>query len=184
MKKILFVITQFYKGGAEIALLNLLKSLSSKKYEVDFLIFDQVILRNVVSLVDQVPDWVNIYDAAAKEGNVAYIKKAFYRLFRRITKRQLSRKSAINFVKDKVYDFAFSYGDWMSPEFVATKVKAKKKAIWIHTDIDKSPFVDEKILFRYDGSYQYYIFASERSRQSAIKKYPFIGERSYVIHNM
>ena len=54
MKKILFVITQFYKGGAEIALLNLLKSLSSKKYEVDFLIFDQVILRNVVSLVDQV----------------------------------------------------------------------------------------------------------------------------------
>ncbi|MEL7567679.1 MAG: glycosyltransferase [Dehalobacterium sp.] len=151
---------------------------------MDFLIFDQVVLNHAISLVDQIPEWINVCDAAANEGSVAYIKKAFYRLYRKITKRQLFRKSAADFVKDKAYDFAFSYGEWMSPEFVATKVKAKKKAIWIHTDIDKSPFVDERILFRYDQNYQYYIFASERSRQSAIKKYPLIGERSYVIHNM
>ena len=58
--------------------------------------------------------------------------------YRKITKRQLYRRSAYQFVKGKQYDMAFSYGEWLSPEFVAKKVKAKKKMVWIHTDIDKA----------------------------------------------
>ena len=34
--KLLFIINQFYKGGAESSLLNLLKKLDSTKYEIDF----------------------------------------------------------------------------------------------------------------------------------------------------
>ena len=41
-KKILFVITQFYKGGAETSLLNLFHCLDSQKYEVDFLVLNQI----------------------------------------------------------------------------------------------------------------------------------------------
>ncbi|MEG2513484.1 MAG: glycosyltransferase, partial [Acetivibrio sp.] len=182
--KILFVITQFFKGGAEVALLNLLHALSSEEYDIDFLIFDQIELKSAVSLIPQLPNWVNVCNAAENEGELAYFKKAVSKVYLRITKKQLYRKTAYKFVKDKEYDFAFSYGEWMSPQFVATKVKAKNKAVWIHTDIDKAQFVDEKILFGWDDKFQSYIFVSELSMKSAILKYPFLKERSYVIHNM
>lgn len=38
MQKLLFVISQFYKGGAETSLANLLNALDYKKFEVDFVI--------------------------------------------------------------------------------------------------------------------------------------------------
>lgn len=183
-KKILFVITQFFKGGAEVALLNLLKSLSPDRYEVDFLIFDQIELQTAVSLIPQIPLWLNVCNAAQDEGKVAYIKKAFFKIYRKLMKRQLYRQSAYRFVKSKRYDIAFSYGEWMAPEFVATKVNAERKAVWIHTDIDKAQYIDDKVLFGWDNAYQHYIFVSERSKQSAESKYSFLYERSCVIHNM
>lgn len=183
-KKILFVITQFFKGGAEVALLNLLKSLSPAQYEVDFLIFDQIELQTAVSLIPQIPPWVNVCNAAQDEGTIALAKKVFFKVYRKLTKRQLYRQSAYQFVKGKQYDIAFSYGEWMAPEFVATKVSAQRKAVWIHTDIDKARYVDDKVLFGWDFAYQHYIFVSERSKQSAESKYPFLRGRSCVIHNM
>ncbi|RPF42141.1 glycosyltransferase involved in cell wall biosynthesis [Hydrogenoanaerobacterium saccharovorans] len=182
--KLLFVITQFYKGGAEIALLNLFKSLSPDCYEVDFLIFDQIEIKSAVSLIPQLPKWINVCNAAQNEGNTAYLKKAITKIYRKLTKRQLYRKNAYNFVNKEHYDYAFSYGEWMSPEFVATKVNADYKAVWIHTDIDKAQFVDDKILFGWDKHFKGYIFVSNLSKKSAINKYPFLYNRSHVIHNM
>lgn len=183
-KKLLFVITQFYKGGAEVALLNLLHALSPEEYEVDFLIFDQMVLPNAASLIPQIPEWVHVCHAAEKEGYFAVVTKICFKIFRKFTSRQLYRRSAWKFVKSKEYDVAFSYGEWMSPEFVARKVKAKKKMIWIHADIDKAPYVNEKILLGYDSSYNQYIFVSEHSRLSAEKKFPILKGKSVVIHNL
>ena len=183
-KKLLFVITQFYKGGAEVALLNLFQSLSPDKYEVDFLIFDQMILQNAQSLIPQIPAWINVCNAAEKEGHLAIINKILFKIWRKLTKHQLYRFSAYRFVKNKEYDMAFSYGEWMSPEFIAKKVKAKQKAIWIHTDIDKAKYVDEKILLGYDDYYNKYIFVSELSKQSAENRFPIVRNRSHVVHNM
>lgn len=183
-KKLLFVITQFYKGGAEVALLNLFQSLSPDKYEVDFLIFDQMILNNAQSLIPQIPSWINVCNAAEKEGYLAIINKVLFKIWRKLTKHQLYRFTAYRFVKNKEYDIAFSYGEWMSPEFIAKKVKAKEKAVWIHTDIDKAKYVDEKILLGYDDYYNKYIFVSELSKQSAESRFPIIRNKSHVIHNM
>lgn len=184
MKKLLFVITQFYKGGAEVALLNLFRQLPQSEYEVDFLIFDQMILKDAQSLIPQIPSWINVCNAAEKEGKYAVIKKAWFKVYRKVTKHQLYRKSAYQFVKNKQYDVAFSYGEWMSPEFVATKVNAKKKMVWIHADIDKANYVDEKILFGYDNKYSGYIFVSECSRLAGERAFPLLRGRSYVVHNM
>lgn len=184
MKKILFVITQFYKGGAEVALLNLFRRLSPEEYDVDFLIFDQMILKDAQSLIPNIPSWVHVCNAAEKEGQFAVIRKIEFKIYRKLTKHQLYRKSAYNFVKGKEYDVAFSYGEWMSPEFVAKKVKAKKKYIWIHADIDKANYVDEKILLGYDDFYSGYIFVSEQSKKDAQKVFPLLKEKSFVVHNM
>lgn len=183
-KKLLFVITQFYKGGAEVALLNLFQSLSPVKYEVDFLIFDQMILNNAQSLIPQIPSWINVCNAAEKEGHLAIINKILFKIWRKLTKHQLYRFSAYRFVKNKEYDMAFSYGEWMSPEFIAKKVKAKQKAVWIHTDIDKAKYVDEKILLGYNEYYSKYIFVSELSKKSAENRFPIVRNKSHVIHNM
>ena len=184
MKKILFVITQFYKGGAEVALLNLFRELPQSEYEVDFLIFDQMILKDAQSLIPHVPSWIHVCNAAEKEGKCAVIKKAWFKAYKKITKHQLYRKSAYEFVKNKQYDVAFSYGEWMSPEFVATKVNATKKMVWIHADIDKANYVDERILFGYDNRYDGYIFVSEYSRLAGEHAFPLLKGRSYVVHNM
>jgi len=182
--KLLFVITQFYKGGAEVALLNLLKSLSPKEYEVDFLIFDQMILSTAHSLIEEIPDWVTVCNAAEKEGHLAVLKKVWFKIYRKLTKHQLCRKEALRFVKYKEYDVAFSYGEWMSPEFVAKRVNSKKKYIWIHTDIDKAPFVNKEILLGYDAEYTGYIYVSENSKQSAETAFPLLKGKGIVIHNM
>lgn len=183
-KKLLFVITQFYKGGAEVALLNLFRNLSQKEYEIDFLIFDQMILKNAESLVKDIPSWIRVCNAAQKEGKFAVILKVWFKVYRKLTGHQLYRSSAYQFVKQKEYDVAFSYGEWLSPEFVANKVKAKKKMVWIHTDIDKAKYINEKILFRYDKAYDKYIFVSEQSKKSAEKCFPKLKSKSIVIHNM
>ena len=124
-----------------MALLNLLKSLPQEEYEVDFLVFDQMIISTAHSLIPDIPEWVTVCNAAEKEGHLAVLRKIWFKIYRKLTKRQLCRRSALRFIKNKEYDYAFSYGEWMSPEFVATRVKAKEKYVWIHTDIDKAPFV-------------------------------------------
>lgn len=45
--KLLIVINQFYKGGAETNLLNLLKALPETDDQVDLLVYDQMKLPNV-----------------------------------------------------------------------------------------------------------------------------------------
>lgn len=184
MKKILFVITQFYKGGAEVALLNLFHRLSANEYEIDFLVFDQMILKDAQSLIALVPEWISVCNAAEKEGQLAVLRKVWFKVYRKITKRQLYRKSAYDFVKNKEYDIAFSYGEWMSPEFIARKVMAKRKMVWIHADIDKANYVDERILFGFDKAYSGYIFVSDESCKAAQKAFPLLNTRSYVVHNM
>jgi glycosyltransferase involved in cell wall biosynthesis len=143
-----------------------------------------MILKNATSLIPEVPEWINVCNAAEKEGRLAILNKVLFKVWRRLTKRQLYRYSAYRFVRNKNYDMAFSYGEWLSPEFVAKKVKAKKKYIWIHTDIDKAKYVDEKILLGYDSYYDKYIFVSNKSKQSAEMKYTQIRNKAYVIHNM
>lgn len=183
-KKLIFVITQFYKGGAEVALLNLFQTLNPKEYEVDFLIFDQIPLKHSTSLVPLLPNWVRVCNAAEKEGKLAFFLKIFFKGCQKLTKHQLYRPSALRFVKGKNYDAAFSYGEWISPEFIVKKVAAKKKFIWIHTDIDKAEYVDEKILFGYDKHITSYIFVSETSRQSAESRFIQLKGKSTVIHNI
>lgn len=184
-KKILFVITQFYKGGAEVSLLNLFKMLPQNEYDVDFLIFDQMILPNATSLIPYIPQWIHVCNAAEKEGYLAVVFKVLAKIYRKLTKRQLYRREAYNFVKNKKYDLAISFGEWLSPEFVAKKVVARKKAIWIHTDIDKASYVDPSILFGYNEFYSKYIFVSEASMRSAMKRFSILNDNNVsIVHNM
>ena len=77
-RTLLFVITQFYRGGAETALVNLLKALSPEDYAVDLLVLNQTTQEN--SLLPEVPAWVRVLDAGAENGAKPFsmTKKAFW----------------------------------------------------------------------------------------------------------
>ena len=180
----MFVATQFYKGGAEVALLNLFRALPQEEYDIDFLILDQIPLKHARSLVPEIPAWVNVCNAAEREGRLAILGKVWFRVMRKLTGRQPSRPAAKAFVRKRRYDAAFSYGEWLSPEFVARRVAAEKKFVWIHTDIDKASYVKENILLGFDSYYDKYIFVSENSRQSAERRFPVLCGRSVTVHNL
>lgn len=63
MKKLLFVISQLYRGGAETSLVNLLNHLDKNKYEIDLVILNQSPVKGAVSLIDSIPSWVKVCDA-------------------------------------------------------------------------------------------------------------------------
>ena len=182
-KRILFVITQFYKGGAETSLLNLFKLLDSDKYEVDFVILNQEIYQDATSLVAQIPDWIQTYNVLANAAEDKIVKRYARKIYRRLFHAETYSKAAADFVKDKYYDIAFSFGEWLSPRFVARKVKAKRKYVWIHIDIDKADFVNCRELIKYDNCITGYIFASENSMKGALIRCPQMTGKTTVIHN-
>ena len=61
--KLLFVIDQFYKGGAETSLLNLLKRINvDGAHEIDFIVLNQCPIKNAVSLIEKVPSEIHVLD--------------------------------------------------------------------------------------------------------------------------
>ena len=81
--KLLIVINQFYKGGAETNLLNLLKALPETDDQVDLLVYDQMKLPNVISLLPQVPPHVTVWPGARTETDFGIRRSAALRGTRR-----------------------------------------------------------------------------------------------------
>lgn len=182
-KKMLFVITQFYKGGAETSLLNLFRLLDPEQYDVDFVILNQVEFQDVTSLVEQIPEWIHVYNVIKDGAKGQLADQIIKKIYRRILHTETYGALAAHAVRGKQYDAAFSFGEWLSPAFVANKVNAKKKYVWIHIDIDKAGFVNTEELLKYDSKISKYIFASRKSMEGAIRKCPQIEEKATVIHN-
>lgn len=182
-KRLLFVITQFYKGGAETSLLNLFYTLDPMRYDVDFLILNQLEYQDATSLIELVPAWIHIYDVVKESKKRQFAEQIVKKIYRRIFHAETYGLSAMQAIKGKTYDVAFSFGEWLSPEFVADKVEAKKKYVWVHIDLDKADFVNKEELFKYDDKISKYIFVSKKSRQGAIKCWPRIENKTAIIHN-
>lgn len=182
-KKLLFVITQFYKGGAETSLLNLFHILDPDRYEVDFVILNQTEHRDVTSLVECIPKWVQVYDAIKHNTGSYFFEQIFRKIYRRLLHAETYGQAVVKYIANKEYDVAFSFGEWLSPAFVANRVNAQEKYVWIHIDIDKADFVNKAELIKYDNKITGYIFASEKSMTGAVKCCTQMKDKSYVVRN-
>lgn len=182
-KKLLFIITQFYKGGAETSLLNLFRELNSEQYEVDFIILNQIKYQDATSLVEQIPSWIRVFDVIERTGSQNTLERVVGKIYRKLFHIETYNILAAKFVKDREYDVAFSFGEWLSPAFLAQKVRASKKYVWIHIDIDKADFINKNKLIKYDNQIDGYLFASKRSMSGALKCCLQMRNKSYVVHN-
>ena len=184
MKKLLFVITQLYKGGAETALVNLLSRISPEDYVIDLIILNQYPVKDAVSLIPMLPENINVFDQWKKTFHIPI----FYKIKRKlhyILQNEFEHPSkAIQYVKEKNYDWAFHIGEWSSPKFVANYVRAKNKAAWIHTDLSRLSNFESADFFSYDNKINYYIFVSKNSLDASVAIFPQLKEKSIVINNI
>lgn len=181
-KRVLFIINQFFKGGAETALVNLLRTMDASRFDVDLLIFDMIDLPGSLSLIPEIPAWVHVTNVAENEKKAAFVKKAVFKLERKLTGTQPFRRGAIRYLQGQYYDAAISYGEWFSSALCARYAAARRKYVWIHADMDKAAFLHPDIL-RFEAQFDGFLFASRHSMEGAIKKYPQLASRSLVIPN-
>ena len=142
-------------GGAEKALLGLLETIDTSKYEVDlFLMRHQgELLKEIPANINLLPEISEYADLAVPITNVlkkGHLKIALarYRAKKAAKKRvaelglgkndvalEYSHKFTAKYmpvISSEEYDLAISF---LTPHyFVAQKTKAKKKVAWIHTD--------------------------------------------------
>lgn len=147
MKKVLFVMHNLGFGGAERSLVNLLHELPESKYAVDILLFQKK-----GALLKQLPRWVNVLetpnDLQALYGPTARSEKQIFtkvwgtavsRLARKTRKARAAYRWK-NFYCRKLqelygqYDVAVAYGGSELMYYVADRVQAKRKLVWIHSD--------------------------------------------------
>ena len=183
-KRLLFVISQFCKGGAETSLLNLFKYLDKSKYDIDFIIMNQTQMENAVSLVPQIPAEIHVLDAQKVQKRISPTRMLKERLLLTAQEKFCDPAAALLFVRNKKYDWAFHIGEWWPPAFVALRVKADHKAAWIHNDISQAEYFRADDYFSYDNFFDKYIFVSQNSMASSLAAYPFITKKSSCVYNL
>ena len=184
MQKLLFVISQFYKGGAETSLANLLNALDYKKFEVDFVILDQQFVEQATSLMPEINKQVHVCDAYKRYKKLNILGRVHAKFIYNASQKGAFYYTALDFVRGKIYDWAFFVGEWYTPAFVATQVKAKKKAAWIHNDLSAAEYFNTEQYFYFHECFDKYIFVSKTSQEESIKKYPFLKEKAVTIYNI
>lgn len=182
--KLLFVISQLYKGGAEVSLVNLLKRIDQEAYEIELMVMNQCPVEGAVNLISTLPEYIKVVDIYQQE-QVLSLRKRIGRKFLcsldDISKYPLS---ALLYARQHEYDWAFHIGEWWMPDFVATKVRATHKIAWIHNDLSEAEYFDADTFFQYDDVFEKYIFVSKRSLESSAKKYQFLKNKSVCIYNI
>lgn len=165
MKRLLFVIPTMRMGGAEKALVSLLRSLNPEKVQVDLFLFEHGGI-----LQSQIPDWVHILP----ENRVTRAMTLEFRFYWKDLLKGFHLKSAAARLRMKLqpavrkklrlptlpnwaiakkyvlplsgeYDVAIGFLEGLADFFVIEKVTAKKKIGWIHTDFTSRKFTSEEI---------------------------------------
>ncbi len=159
MNKLFIAIHYLELGGAEISLIGLLQSLDYGKYDVDLFVYSHrgelmEFIPKEVNLLPEIPEYAQIERPLKDVVRDGYWKIAFARLkakwqFHRYVRRKHPEEGSavLQYVFSAVspclpsleylgeYDLAISF---LTPHnIVLEKVKAKKKAAWIHTDYSR-----------------------------------------------
>ena len=205
-KKRIFIAIHYLEiGGAEMSLIGLLQSFDYSKVEVDLFVYRHqgellAMIPKEVNFLPEIPAYAQI-EAPLKET----IQKGFWRIaygrlkakwehkqfvkrnhpidggaiFGYIAKNITPYLSDIN--PETTYDLAISF---LTPHnIVLQKVKARKKACWIHTDYTKVA-VNAEIELPIWGGYDHIVSISEEVTASFLKVFPTLKDKIVLIENI
>lgn len=148
--RVLFVIEELQINGAVISLLALLKALPSERYDISLFVF-----KHGGALFDEIPAHVHVlpeslpYSIHRMQMKHA-VKRAFahlrpdlalYRLAESVRRYKGYEYHLWSFLPkiEGEYDLACSYSDGFVAPMILRKVRAKRKACWVHIPYSRSP---------------------------------------------
>ena len=192
-------------GGAEISLIGLLQALDYSKYEVDLFIHRHQgelmqFIPKEVNLLPEIPAYASIESPITEtlrkgQFDVAWGRlKAKWRAKKYIPKAPFKPQHSIFlYVAQEVepylpsldkygeYDLAISF---LQPHnYVLDKVKAKKRACWIHTDYTKVEFDTEAELPVW-SAYDHIVSISPDVTNSFLQVFPSLKDKIVLIENI
>lgn len=204
MKRVLISSFDMEIGGVERSLVSLLDNFDYKKYVVDLMLYKHQgeflgLIHNEVNLLDEIPQYTTfrksisetLKDKQYSIGVARILSKINAEIVGKIKEisepgyyqMQLMWKYALPFLPkiNEEYDIAISY--LWPHDFIAYKVRAKKKIAWIHTDysiIEPDKNIDLKTWNKFD----YIVAVSEACKNSFLKKYNELENKVVVIENI
>ena len=206
MKYRIFIAIHYLEiGGAEISLIGLLQALDYSKYDVDLFVYSHrgelmQFIPKEVNLLQEIPEYAQIerpMKAALKDGYWRIVLRRLWakRRFARYKKREdpVDNGAVFGYVFDSVtpvlpslghlgeYDLAISF---LTPHnIVADKVKAKKKAAWIHTDYSKID-VDAELELPVWSKFDHVVSISDQVTDNFLAVFPSLKDKIVLIDNI
>lgn len=204
-KQILITIHYLEIGGAEISLIGLLQALDYSKYDVDLFVYSHrgelmQFIPKEVNLLPEIPEYAQIerpMKDALKDGYWRIVlrrliaKRRFVRY--KQSKHPVDNGAVFGYVFDSVtpvlpsldylgeYDLAISF---LTPHnFVAEKVRAKKKAAWIHTDYSKID-VDAELELPVWSKFDHVVSISDQVTENFLGVFPSLKDMIVRIDNI
>ena len=204
-KTILFAIHYLELGGAEAALIGLLRNLDYSQVDVDLFVYSHrgelmEMIPPQVHLLPEIPRYAQI-----ERPMVDVLKGGFFRIFlaRLLAKWQFARyqkkknpedgNAIFGYVakyvtpllpfinRNKEYDLAVSF---LAPhDIVLKKVRARKKACWVHTDymrIDIDSRLEYPVWSRYDAI----VAVSDAVSEAFLVRFPALRNKMVTIPNI
>lgn len=209
MKKVLFVINTLGCAGAETALIELLKSLDEKEYELSL-----YVLMGQGEMIDKIPENVKLLNdhyckdsVLSKQGKQAMMKTVWrsfwengnvFGKFAYIVRTFSAMRRTGKFQPDKIlwrvisdgsprleetYDLAVAYLEGGSTYYVADHVKAKKKAAFIHIDYESSGYTRGMDRNCFDKMNRIFT-VSDEVKKHFLNVYPKYQDKVKVFHNI
>ena len=205
MKHLFFAIHYLELGGAERSLIGLLRALDYSKVSVDLFVYSHrgELMREIppeVNLLPEIPEYAQI-ERPMKD----VLKDGYWRmvLARLKAKRQFAGYQKKNHPKDggaifgyvaksvipllpdinpnKEYDLAVSF---LAPHIIVhEKVKARKKACWVHTDYSVVD-IDEGLERPVWSRYNHIAAVSDDVAEAFIKRFPSLREKVVTVPNI
>lgn len=193
-------------GGAETALVGLLKALSPERVDVDLFLHD-----HRGEMMQFIPDWVNLLPAITKytvleKPIVELIKSGHWciasaRIVAKIVSKRAYARRGNRCANSSVFDYMSKYTTPLLPainrgttydlaisfctphRIVLDKVKAKKKIAWIHTDYTRV-WVDAPEELKVWSRYDYIASISGDVTKTFLQVFPSLSPKIVEIENI
>ena len=204
MKKILFMCINMNIGGTEKALLNMVNQIDNNKYEITL-----VMLEKYGGFLKQIPSFIKVLYINEYKYMEPFIKEPPQLLAKKLIKDKSYIKGfgiLINYSISKFsndlsyyyryllrnvklmedeYDLAVAYAGPMDfiTYFILNKVKAKRKAQWIHFDVTKIGF-NKKFAEKNYKKFDKIFVVSEEGREKLINLIPDLNNKVEVFFNI
>ena len=208
MKKILFAINTLGRAGAERALINLLKTLSPEKYDIEL-----IVMCEEGELINELPSYVKLIgncddtEVLSEEGRRRLRRFCVRRFIRHGNGLRLLPYMADGYLKmrakgrimpekliwrlisdgaprsDKFYDVAIAYLEGASTYYVSDHVKAARKIAFVHVDYELAGYSRQLDRDCFENFSKVYT-VSEEIKESFLSVHPKMRDKTGVFENI